>query len=83
MDYEVVFFTAVWVISYQAVMCNRNHLILHEAARIGNSVAAVINQKSASGGMLDSIEDMEILFLVFACYVFDLFVSTSWHICRN
>jgi hypothetical protein len=65
------------------VVCKRNHLILHEAARSGNSVVALINQQGASGGMRDFSEGVEILLLVIACNFYRLFVSTFWHICRN
>ena len=76
------FFTVVWVTSYQ-VVCKRNHMVLHEGLRMGNSVVGIISQQSAFGGMWDFSADMDILFLVIACYVFGLFVSTSWRVCRN
>jgi hypothetical protein len=74
--YELSFFAAVWVISYQAIVLKRNLLIRYQAAVTGTSVAQIINQQNASSGMWAAGEGMEELCLV-------VFLYLLWPICFN
>ena len=74
--YEMGFFVAAWVIAYQAVVLKRNLLIMYEAATTGTSVAQVVNQQNASGGMWAFSEGLQELYLVVVFYLL-------WPICFN
>jgi hypothetical protein len=74
--YELTFFVAIWVISYQVVVLKRNLLITYQAASTGASVAQIISQQNASSGMWAFSEGLEELYLV-------AFLYLLWPICFN
>jgi hypothetical protein len=74
--FELSFFAAVWVISYQTIVLKRNLLIRYQAASTGTSVAQIISQQNASSGMWAFSEGLEELYLV-------VFFYLLWPICFN
>ena len=74
--YELIFFVAVWVGAYQAMVLKRDLMIRYEAATTGTSIAQIIDQQNASSGMWAFSEGLEVLFLVALCYLL-------WPICFN
>ena len=74
--YELSFFAAVWVISYQTIVLKRNLLIRYQAASTGTSVAQIISEQNASSGMWAAGEGMEELYLL-------VFLYLLWPICFN
>jgi len=74
--YEMIFFAAVWVLAYQAVVLKSKLSIMYEAATTGTSVAQIINQRDASSGMWAFSEGLEVLYLVVLIYLL-------WPICFN
>jgi hypothetical protein len=67
--YEVGSFVLVWVIAYQAMVVQRNLMIRYEAAATGVSIAQIIDQQNASGGMWAFAEGNEVMFLVAVLYL--------------
>jgi len=76
LPYELTFFAAIWVISYQVVVLKRSLLITYQAASTGISVAQIISQQNASSGMWAFSEGLEELYLV-------AFLYLLWPICFN
>jgi len=74
--YELSFFAVMWVITYQAIVLKRDFMIKYEAASTGTSVAQIISQQNASGGMWAFGEGMEQLYLV-------VFFYLLWPTCFN
>ena len=67
--YEVGSFLLVWVIAYEAMVVQRNLMIRYEAAATGVSIAQIIDQQNASGGMWAFAEGNEVMFLVAVLYL--------------
>ncbi len=67
--YEVGSFVLVWVIAYEAMVVQRNLMIRYEAAATGVSIAQIIDQQNASGGMWAFAEGNEVMFLVAVLYL--------------
>jgi len=74
--YEIIFFAAVWIVAYQAVVLKRNLLIMYEATVTGTSAVQIIAQQNASSGMWAFGEGLEELYLVVIFYLL-------WPICFN
>jgi len=74
--YELIFFVTVWVGAYQTMVLKRDLMIMYEAATTGTSIAQIIDQQNASGGMWAFGEGLEVLFLVALFYLL-------WPICFN
>jgi hypothetical protein len=67
--YELCTFVIVWVLAYEAMVLKRALMIRHEAATTGMSIAQVIDQHNASGGMWAFAEGMEVMFFVVLLYL--------------
>jgi hypothetical protein len=74
--YELILFMVAWTGAYQAMVLNRNLMILYESANTGVSTAQIIDQQNASSGMWAFSEGLEVLFLVALGYLL-------WPICFN
>src|SRR5499427_3162339 len=68
--YELCIFVIFWELAYQAMLLKSNIMIRLEAARIGKSVAQVIDIHNASGGMWAFSEGLEVMFFVVLFYLF-------------
>jgi hypothetical protein len=68
--YEICTFVIVWVLAYEGMVLKRTVIIHHEAATTGMSVAQVIDDQNASGGMWAFAEGMEVMFFVVLLYLF-------------
>ncbi|HEU5182159.1 MAG TPA: hypothetical protein VFW45_15350 [Candidatus Polarisedimenticolia bacterium] len=67
--FELAVFVLVWVLSYEAVVLERNILIQIESSTTGTPVATIIDRQNASSGMYAAGEGMEALFLVAMLYL--------------
>lgn len=67
--YEVCAFAIVWELAYQGMVLKRTLLIHFEAARTGMSIAQIIDQQNASGGMWAFAEGLEVMFFVVLLYL--------------
>jgi len=67
--YELCAVYVIWNLSYQLVVLKRNIMIRHDAAATGVSMAQIINQQNASGGMWAFSEGMETMYLVVLIYL--------------
>jgi hypothetical protein len=68
--FEIVFFMAVWTVSYEAMVLLRNLLILGQSMTTGMPVAQIVAQQNASSGMWAFTEGNEVMFLVVLIYLF-------------
>lgn len=67
--FELAVFVLVWVLSYEAVVLERNLLIQVESLTTGTPTATIIDRQNASSGMYAAGEGMEALFLVAMLYL--------------
>ena len=74
--YELCIVFIVWNLADQLVVLKRNLMIKYEAAARGVSIAQIINEQNASGGMWAFSEGLEFLYLVVLLYLL-------WPICFN
>jgi hypothetical protein len=67
--YELCTLVAVWVLSYEAMVLKRTLTIRYEAATTGVSMAQIIDERNASGGMWAFAEGNEVMYLVVLLYL--------------
>ncbi len=67
--YEICTFVIFWELAYEGMVLKRNLMIRYQAATTGMSVAQIIDQQNASGGMWAFSEGMEVMFLVVLLYL--------------
>ena len=67
--YEVCRFVAIWLLAYQAMVLNRNLMIMVQSAATGMSKAQIIDVQNASSGMWAFAELNEVMFLVALLYL--------------
>lgn len=67
--YEVGLFVAIWLVAYQAMVLNRNLMILVQSVTTGMSRAQIVDLQNASSGMWAFAEGNEVLFLVALFYL--------------
>jgi len=72
--YELCIFVIFWVLAYQGMVLKRTLMIAYEAATTGVSIAQIIDQQNASGGMWAFAEGNEVIFLVVLLYLLRPFV---------
>jgi hypothetical protein len=66
---EICFFMIVWTVAYQIVVVKRDLMIMYHAATTGVSVAQIIEQQNASGGMWAFSEGNECMYLMVLLYL--------------
>jgi hypothetical protein len=67
--YELCTFAMVWVLAYEAMVLKRGLIVRYQAATTGMSIAQIIDQQNASGGMWAFAEGMEVMYLVVLLYL--------------
>ena len=67
--YEFCTFAIIWVLAYEGMVLIRALIIRHQAAITGMSIAQIIDQQDASGGMWAFAEGMEMMYLVVLLYL--------------
>ena len=66
---EIVVFVAVWFLSYEFVVLERNLMIAFESLTTGTPAATIIAQQAASSGMWAAGEGMEQIYLMILIYL--------------
>jgi hypothetical protein len=67
--YELVFFYAVWEVSYDLVVLKRDLMINYQSMTTGVPVDKIIEEQAASGGMWAFGEGLEEMYLVVLIYL--------------
>jgi hypothetical protein len=67
--YELCIFAMVWVLAYEGMVLKRALSIRYEAATTGVSIAQIMDQRDASGGMWAFAEGNEVMYLVILIYL--------------
>ena len=67
--YEVCSFVIIWLLAYQAMVLERNLMIMYESATTGMSTAQIIDLQNASAGMWAFAEGTEVIFMVVLLYL--------------
>ncbi|MGA7857568.1 MAG: hypothetical protein WCA11_06570 [Terracidiphilus sp.] len=82
--YELCIFIAFWMLAYQGMVLKRILMIRYQAATTGLSVAQIMDQQDASGGMWAFAEGNEVIFLVVLLYLLrPLVVSIVRYVAAN
>ena len=76
--FEIAFFVLAWVVAYQAMAMWRDFMIMRESLMTGVPVAAIIDQRDASGGMWAFGEGMEVMFIVALLYALRPRSAPAW-----
>ena len=67
--YEVCAFVVIWLLAYQAMVLNRDLMIMYQSATTGISTSQIIATQNASSGMWAFAEGIEVMFMVVLFYL--------------
>jgi hypothetical protein len=67
--YELIFFYAVWEVSYDTIVFKRDLMIIHQSMTTGIPIDKIIEEQSASSGMWAFGEGMEEMYLAVLIYL--------------